>query len=136
LLDIIEGRIDASNFSPKKLKHRMVIEGRWKEECHSCGFHERRVLDNKIPLILHFKDGKSTNWGNSNASLVCYNCYFLYYGQIFNEKEIDKLESHQTTQKIQGDQMQLDDYHVKRLRELGFYDDDNDDPYSLVSKNI
>ena len=136
LLDIIEGRIDASNFSPKKLKHRMVIEGRWKEECHSCGFHERRVLDNKIPLILHFKDGKSTNWGNGNASLVCYNCYFLYYGQIFNEKEIDKLESHQTTQKIQGDQMQLDDYNVKRLRELGFYDDEDDDPYSLVSKNI
>ena len=32
--------------------------------------------------------------------------------------------------------MQLDDYHVKRLRELGFYDEDDNDPYSLVSKNI
>jgi hypothetical protein len=68
--------------------------------------------------------------------LVCYNCYFLYYGQIFNETEVDKLESHQTTQKIQGDQMQLDDYHIKRLRELGFYDNEDDDPYSLVSKNV
>jgi hypothetical protein len=67
---------------------------------------------------------------------VCYNCYFLYYGQIFSEKDVEKLESHQTTQKIQNDQMQLDEYHIARLRELGFYDNEDDDPYSLVSKKV
>jgi hypothetical protein len=138
MLDILEGRVDASNFSPKKLKHRMIEEGIWKEECQSCGFHERRVVDNKVPLILHFKDGKSTNWGNNNVSMVCYNCYFLYYGQIFTEKDIDKLESHQPTEKIEGDQLQLDKYQIDRLREIGFTngDDDDDDPYSLVSRNV
>lgn len=30
--------------------------------------------------------------------------------------------------------MQLDDYHIQRMRELGFYDNEDDDPYSLVSR--
>jgi tRNA splicing endonuclease len=62
----------------------------------------------------------------------------LYYGQIFTEKDIDKLESHQPTEKIEGDQLQLDKYQIDRLREIGFTndDDDDDDPYSLVSRNV
>jgi len=134
---IINGEVSATHFSPDKLKYRMIQEGLWKEECHNCGFHERRVIDHKLPLILHFKDGRSDHWGNDNAQLLCYNCYFLYYGQVFSERDIEKLETTQTTQKIQGDQMQLDDYHIQRLRELGFYDgDEDDDPYSLVSRNV
>ena len=56
LLDIIEGRVDASSFSPDKLKYRLITEGFLKEECSVCGFHERRVNDYKIPLLLNFKD--------------------------------------------------------------------------------
>ena len=40
LIDIIEGRIDASSFSPDKLKYRLITEGHLLEECGSCGFHE------------------------------------------------------------------------------------------------
>ena len=54
LLDIIEGRVDISSFSPDKIKYRLVSEGYLLEECSNCGFHERRVLDYKIPLLLHF----------------------------------------------------------------------------------
>ena len=35
----------------------LIQEGYIQEECTSCGFHERRVLDYKIPLIMHFKVG-------------------------------------------------------------------------------
>ena len=56
LLDLIEGRIDPSSFNPAKIKYRLIQEGYLKEECTSCGFGERCVLDYKMPLILNFKD--------------------------------------------------------------------------------
>ena len=56
LLDIIEGRVSASHFSPAKIKYRLIEEGYLSEECAMCGFKERRVLDYKMPLLLHFND--------------------------------------------------------------------------------
>ena len=56
LLDIIEGRVNAASFSPAKLKYRLIEEGYLLEECAICSFKERRVLDYKMPLLLHFKD--------------------------------------------------------------------------------
>ena len=137
ILDIIEGRVDASSFNPDKLKYRAIEAGLMKEECNRCGFHEQRVLDSKIPLLLHFNDGVSTHWGLDNVHLLCYNCYFLYYGSVFTEKELDQLEGHNSvTNKTEGEKMKLDDYHIQRLKEIGMYDDeeDEDDPYSLVSR--
>ena len=138
ILDIIEGRADASSFNPDKLKYRAVEAGLMKEECHRCGFHERRVLDSKIPLMLHFNDGVSTHWGLDNVNLLCYNCYFIYYGSVFTEKELDQLEGHKSvTIKTQETKMDMDPYHINRLKEIGMYDDpkkEGDDPYSLVSR--
>ena len=36
------------------------------EECAECGFKERRVLDYKMPLILHFKDKNKKNYRQEN----------------------------------------------------------------------
>ena len=57
IMDILEGRVDVSNYSPKELKERLIHEALIKEECYCCEFKERRVLDYKVPLILNFKDG-------------------------------------------------------------------------------
>ena len=43
--DILEGRVDVSNYNPKELKDRLIHEGLLAEECNSCGFNERRVVD-------------------------------------------------------------------------------------------
>ena len=94
LLDIIEGRVDASSFSPDKIKYRLITEGHLLEECSNCGFKERRVVDYKIPLILHFKDKNKQNYRKENTELLCYNCYFLTIGDIFNDKQIKGLEDH------------------------------------------
>ena len=77
ILDIIEGRVDASSFSPDKLKYRLITEGYLLEECAMCQFKERRVLDYKMPLLLHFKDGNKKNYRKENIELLCYNHYFL-----------------------------------------------------------
>jgi hypothetical protein len=113
----------------------MVEAGLIEENCSNCGFQERRVTDYKMPLILHFKDGNTKHYNLNNVQLLCYNCYFLYYGQVFTEREIEKLEGHgATTMKTEEEKLHLDDYQIKILRELGLQDkDDNEDPYSLVS---
>ena len=134
ILDIVEGRVDSSHFSPEKLKYRMIEAGLLEECCGNCGFHERRVTDYKMPLIMHFKDGDTRHYGLNNVQLLCYNCYFLFYGSVFNEREIEKLEGHgEVTMKIEEEKLKLDDYQMKMLRELGLQDKDEDDPYSLVS---
>lgn len=136
LLDIIEGRVDASSFSPEKIKYRLIAEGHLEEECSKCGFKERRVTDYKVPLILNFKDKNKKNYNKENIHFLCYNCYFLYIDNVFTEKDIQQLEDHvplnNTTEAIN---FELDDYHMQRLKELGLDGDkkDDDDPYNLVS---
>ena len=130
LLDIIEGRVSASHFSPAKIKYRLIEEGYLSEECAMCGFKERRVLDYKMPLLLHFKDNNKSNYSRDNIELLCYNHYFVTVGDIFTEKDVKQIESHQehlgTTDKIEWE---IDEYHLQKLRELGLEDEDEVNQY-------
>jgi hypothetical protein len=132
LLDIIEGRVDASSFSPDKIKYRLVSEGYLLEECSSCGFHERRVIDYKIPLLLHFKDKNKKNYRKDNIEFLCYNCYYLSVGDIFNDKQIEGIEDHKPVSTGEVD-WELDPYTEQRLKELGLGDDSKDDDMDIVA---
>ena len=138
IVDIIEGRIDASSFNPDKLKFKLIESGYMVEQCYWCGFNERRDSDAKIPLIMFFKDGNKHNYRDNNCQLSCYNCYFLRLGNVFTERDMESLEGHQTVYKTtEMVDFQLDDYHQKRLKELGLGDSKaDDDPYSLVSRKV
>jgi len=135
LLDIIEGRISASSFSPSKIKYRLIEEGYLLEECSMCGFKERRVLDYKMPLLLHFKDNNKSNYNSNNIELLCYNHYFLTVGEIFNDKDVKQIESHQefnsTSENVEWE---VDDYHLQRLKELGLADEELDGPDQYISR--
>jgi hypothetical protein len=134
ILDIIEGRVDSSHFSPDKIKYRMIEAGLLEEKCSDCGYQERRVTDYKTPLIMRFKDGNTKHYGMGNVHLLCYNCYFIYYGSVFTEREIERLEGlGDTTMKTESTVLQLDEYQMKILRELGLQEGDEEDPYSLVA---
>ncbi len=61
LLDIIEGRIDASSFSPDKLKYRLTSEGYLEECCSNCGSEEHRRREHKVALILNFRNKNKLN---------------------------------------------------------------------------
>jgi len=132
LLDIIEGRVDASSFSPDKIKYRLVSEGYLLEECSSCGFHERRVIDYKIPILLHYKDKNKKNYRKYNNEFLCYNCYYLSVGDIFNEKQIEGIEDHKPVSTGEVD-WELDPYTEQRLKELGLGDDNKDDDMDIVA---
>lgn len=131
LIDIIEGRVDVSSFKPEKIKYRLVSEGHLKEECSSCGFHERRVLDYKIPLLLHFKDKNKKNYRKENIEFLCYNCFYLQVGDIFSNKQIQGIEDHKPVNQGEVD-WEVDDYTKQRLKELGLGDSD-DDNLDIVS---
>ena len=135
ILDIINGVVDPSNFNPQKIKYRMIEGGHLKEECYRCGFNERRVLDYKIPLLMHFRNGNKQNYTLENVEMLCYNCYYLSIGDLYTGKQIEGIEDHKPINNAQVD-WEVDDYTQQRLKELGLYDSKpkDDDPYSLVSK--
>ena len=130
MIEIIEGRIAASSFDPNKLKYALIEQGYLSEECAICSFKERRVLDYKMPLLLHFKDNNSNNYSLDNVQLLCYNNYFLTVCDIFNSKDIKQIESKQehfgTSEKIEWE---IDDYHLQRLKELGLEDEEDVNQY-------
>ena len=131
LIDIIEGRIDASSFSPDKIKYRLITEGHLMEECSVCKFHERRVSDYKMPLLLNFKDGNKKNYRKENIELLCYNHYFLTVGDIFSDKQIKGIEDHVPVNKGTVE-WELDEYTRQRLIELGL-DKEEDDGLDIIS---
>lgn len=137
IIDVIEGRVASTHFKPEQIKKRMIEEGYLKEECAICGFHERRVSDYKIPLILNFKDNNSNHYNLGNIRFLCYNCYFLNIGDIFNKKDIQQLETHNETYGTsEAIDFQLDDYQKQRLEELGLYDppQSEDDGSEFISR--
>ena len=79
--------------------------------------------DYKIPLILNFKDNDPNHYNLGNIRFLCYNCYFLNIGNIFNNKDIEQLETHRplsgTSDAIDW---QLDDYQKEQLDKLGLYE--------------
>jgi len=137
MVEIIEGRIAASSFNPNKLKYALIEQGYLSEECAVCKFNERRVLDYRIPLLLHFKDKNSNNYSLNNIQFLCYNHFYLQVGDIFNSKEVKQIETGTeysgTTDTIE---FEVDEYHLQRLKELGLGDDDDDDDVNQYISRI
>lgn len=78
LKEVLEGK--HPNYSPAKLKNRLIARKKLEEKCYLCGFCEKRITDQKLPLILNFIDNDRTNFKIGNLNLLCYNCIFLTAG--------------------------------------------------------
>lgn len=77
---ILEGR--HPGYAIKKLKERLIDEAIFEDKCMLCGFCEQRISDYKSPTNLVFKDANPRNHLKENLEIVCYNCFFLYYGDL------------------------------------------------------
>lgn len=121
--DIVEGRMSSKSYNLDYLKRKMIEENILKEECDICKFHERRLSDYKMPLILDFKDNNPNHFNLGNIRFLCYNCYFINVGNIFNRKELKQLETHEPQNKVSDIiNFELDGYQLKRLEQLGLYE--------------
>ena len=72
--DILDGK--HPDFPIHRLKDKLIRSGIKKLECEQCGFHERRITDGKIPLLLNFEDNNNKNHKIENIRMLCYNCTF------------------------------------------------------------
>jgi len=122
LMDLLEGRVPIEHFDPRKIKARLLSEGKLVEVCGNCGFSERRVTDQKIPVILNFKDGNKKNWHLDNLEFLCYNCSYLYAASPIDEKRAEAMEDYVKTRDDEPD-WELDEHHIEHLKELGLYED-------------
>lgn len=70
------------SYSVKKIKQRLIEDGIFEEKCQICGFNEQRMTDLSVGIVLVFKDGDRKNHSKENMEFVCWNCYYLYYGDV------------------------------------------------------
>jgi hypothetical protein len=69
-------------YSVSKLKKRLLLGGYVEETCSNCGFCERRITDHRVPLMIDFIDGNSSNHRYENIRMLCFNCYYLLVGDL------------------------------------------------------
>lgn len=136
LKDLIEGRLSVESFEPAKIKQRLIFEGYLKEECDKCGFHEERLVDQKIPLILHFRDKNKKNYELDNIELLCYNCSFLYAVSPISDKQVLAMEDFVDRQGSEPD-FEMDDAMKEHLTSLGLWKAEYDptDGANYISEN-
>jgi hypothetical protein len=86
------------NYSPAKLKNRLLARKILPNQCNLCGFNEKRITDQKVPLILTFIDGNNKNFTKDNLQVLCYNCMFLTTGapRVAHHRHIEKSYDYHT----------------------------------------
>lgn len=135
LQELLKKGMSIESYSLEKLKTRLLYEKVITPACGKCGFHEERVLDYKIPLILSFKDGNKSNWLLENLEFLCYNCYFLYVGDLFTDKQIKHLEdAGDTVVQNKLTDWELDDYFLEHFQQLGLVPKTPDDGSEFIDK--
>jgi hypothetical protein len=84
---------------------------------------EVSIQSNRVPLLLNYKDGNKKNWKQDNLELLCYNCYFLYIGDVYNNKQILAIEDYVDQPKTAQVDWELDEYYKEHLKQLGLIDE-------------
>jgi hypothetical protein len=100
-----------------------MTDGRLGYQCSACRYGEKRLTDMKAPLLLNFKNNKKSDWRIENLQWLCYNCHFLFVGDIFSNKMLQKVEAlplHTEGMKEEVQEVyQLDDFYYTHLKNLG-----------------
>lgn len=95
------------NYDLRNLKRRLIEELVIEEKCEICGYNERRSFDNKMSVVLEFKDGNHRNMSRENMRLLCYNCKFNT-GKRLTKKILEELKQTFDSHKIK-EQKEKDD---------------------------
>ncbi len=116
LSKILEGKFPT--YSTNRLKVRIIRDKRMEEKCTKCGFCERRVTDQTVPILLNYKDGNEKNKKLENLEMLCYNCYYLYVNNPFGCKKKFKsvvAETEKPTEPVPED-IQLSEEDIKAIQ--------------------
>lgn len=107
----------------QKLKRELMKDGRIGFQCSACKYAEKRLTDMKSPLLINFKNGNKTDWRIENLQWLCYNCYFLFIGELFVRHALESVEVNQIddpqVEKEVKQVYELDDFYYQHLKKLG-----------------
>jgi hypothetical protein len=134
LKELLAGNVSIDSFEPAKIKQRLIFEGYLKEECSRCGFHEERIIDKKIPLVLQFLDKNKKNYELTNIELLCYNCSFLYSVSPISDKQVIAMEDSVEKQTPEPD-WEIDEATREHFQSLGLWTEDATDGSNYISEN-
>lgn len=125
LKSILNGGTEIDHFTPKEIKEALLREGYLEQKCNNCGFCEERVVDRRIPLLMNFKDKNKRNYTLENLEMLCYNCYFLFIGDVFNEKQVINIEDYHGTLAVEGKiDWEISEEYLEQLKDLKLREDD------------
>jgi len=123
---LLEGNnINTAVLDVDRFKESLIRNAIIEEKCNKCGFHERRIFDKKVPVLLNFLDGNKLNWLRENIEFLCYNCYFLHVGNIFNNKQIQSIESEPFNEEGNPEIWEIDDTMKEHLKSLNLWDEED-----------
>lgn len=74
------------NAKPEKVLKKLIRAGIKQNECGKCGFREKRISDDVIPLILCFNDDNRKNFSLDNLEICCFNCAHNLYDAVLLKK--------------------------------------------------
>tara|TARA_R110001583_G_scaffold41142_1_gene130988 strand:- start:144 stop:743 length:600 start_codon:yes stop_codon:yes gene_type:complete len=83
LKDILEGKYPT--YSVHRLKNRLINnadKAQFPHNCHNCGYDEKRITDDKVPLILDHINDDWTDHNRENLRFLCYNCFHNLRGNL------------------------------------------------------
>jgi len=83
LKDILEGKYPT--YSVHRLKNRLINnadKAKFPHNCHNCGYDEKRITDDKVPLILDHINDDWTDHNRENLRFLCYNCFHNLRGNL------------------------------------------------------
>ena len=81
--EILEGK--HPKYPSWKLRNRLFSLNIFKEECNCCGYAERRITDDTVPLMLDHINGDETDHRIENLQMICLNCWYQQVGNPFNK---------------------------------------------------
>ena len=75
---------------------RKFLINKYGEKCMKCGWEERNIISNAVPIQLHHIDGNDKNNEESNLILLCPNCHsltpnYMFYGRKHTEEARTKI---------------------------------------------
>jgi hypothetical protein len=124
LLDVLEGRVPIFHFSAQRIKQRILEEGLLDPECNNCGFRERRLVDQRVPLILTHINGDKSDFGLENLEMLCYNCAFLYGKSPITDEQVELMEGYKEIPKSKEFDWEMDEFHLEHLKSLGLIEEE------------
>ena len=71
----------------KMFRKRLIDEGFKQEECEQCGYAEKHLTFDIVPLLIEWTDGNENNNKFENLRLLCPNCFLSTNGFLPNSKK-------------------------------------------------